>query len=399
MLGLYSRTSRVRGARVLFTFASVALLVTACGKDSAKAPETAPQIIQMVYTSDMHFGVTRAAFRGATAVDAQVVNAAMVAKINTLASVTLPSDTGVAAGQTMGGVDIIINTGGISNREEPPVPSAATTWAQYQATVTNGVTVKSRGGQAPIWLLAPGNHEVSNAIGFYKTMAPLTDATTIAGIYNAMMNPSVAKTAASYNYATDKVHYSRDIGGVHFAFVNLWPDSSERAWLDNDLKTAVASAPILLFTHDQPAVETKHLGNPNGAHDVNATDKFENMVVEWSKDGSTVSATSNSVQRGLDSYLKSHPAIKAYFHGNDNQSEYYVYRGPDNDVNLNVFRVDSPMKGNISATDETKLSFLVLSLNVKTKQLTVREALWNGTPSNPSAPITWGFSKTIALSN
>ena len=52
-------------------------------------------------------------------------------------------------------------------------------------------------------------------------------------------------------------------------------------------------------------------------------------------------------QRGFVKFLKLHPNIKAYFHGNSNWNEFYVYHGPDNDVNLNVFRVDSPMKGEL----------------------------------------------------
>jgi len=55
------------------------------------------------------------------------------------------------------------------------------------------------------------------------------------------------------------------------------------------------------------------------------------------------------------------------------------------------------MKGNISGSDETKLSFQLISIDTKTKTMTVRECLWNSTPTNPSAPIVWGATTTISL--
>jgi hypothetical protein len=67
------------------------------------------------------------------------------------------------------------------------------------------------------------------------------------------------------------------------------------------------------------------------------------------------------------------------------------FRGHDN-----TFRVDSPMKGAVSADDETRLSFHVASIDTATLQLTVRECLWNATPDAPS--LSWGDSRTVSLS-
>jgi len=99
----------------------------------------------------------------------------------------------------------------------------------------------------------------------------------------------------------------------------------------------------------------------------------------------------------VDKFLKKHKNIKAYFHGHSNWNEFYTYRGPDNDVDLPTFRVDSPMKGKFSAKDETKLSFQLLSFDPKTLQLTVRECLWNTRPNDPKQGIVFGQSTTISL--
>ena len=53
-----------------------------------------------------------------------------------------------------------------------------------------------------------------------------------------------------------------------------------------------ASTPIILFTHDQPDVEAKHFINPNGAHDINADDQFENLLADQFIDGPSVDTLS-----------------------------------------------------------------------------------------------------------
>jgi len=358
---------------------------------------TANAQIQMIYTSDSHYGITRGSFQGATTVNAQTVNAAMVAKMNGMPSVLLPNDNGVKAGQVVGPIDYVINTGDLANRQEVPIQSAFASWAQFKTDYIDGITLKNRFEQKAQLLLLPGNHDASNAIGFYKTMSPLTDNTSMVNIFNLMMNPSTPKDASTYNYTTDKINYSKNIGGVHFMFVTLWPDSTNRIWMNSDLAMVNDATPVVIFTHDQPDIETKHLHNPNGTHSVNSTDKFENMVEETCKDGTNISAPSTIEQRGFANFVKAHPNIKAYFHGNSNANEYYIYKGPDNNIALRTIRVDSPMKGNVSATDEKKLSYQVISLDTISKNMTVRECLWNATATNGD-PVQWGASITFALS-
>ena len=372
------------------------LLSISCKKDSTVDAPTS-SVIQFVYSSDAHFGITRATFQGATNVNSSVVNAKLVEKINTLPALTIPADNGVNAGKVVSGIDYFINTGDFANREESSssIQSATISWGQFNSTYINGLTLKNSSNVKTPVLLIAGNHDVSNAVGYYKAMLPLTDNGAMVGTYNYMF-PSTPKTTATYNYATDKIHYSTDISGIHLVFVNIWPDESERTWLTTNLNSVSTSTPVILFAHDQPNVETKHFTNPNGTGTINSTNKFENLLPEVFKDGAkTILDPSTIEQRSFVAFLKAHTNIKAYFHGNENK--YYDYKGPDSDIALKTFQVDSPMKGNISGTDETKLSFQLISIDTKTKTMTVRECLWNSIPTNPSAPIVWGATTTISL--
>jgi hypothetical protein len=358
---------------------------------------TPPPPIQFVYTSDAHYGITRAAFQGGTAINAQPVNAAMIKQINSLPGVTLPLDGGIHQGERIGAIDFVAMTGDIANRQETPIQSATASWAQFKTDYVDGLTVKDASGNRSPLFLAPGNHDVSNAVGYYKTMAPLTDPTVMVEIYNRMMAPSNPRTSTTYSYTNDKINYSRDLGGVHFVFVNMWPDSGVRAWLDTDLSKVSSTTPVVLFTHDQPEVESKHFTNPNGAHDINGTDKFENLLVDQLADGAkTINDPSTIEQTAFVTWLKKYKNVVAYFHGNDNENKFRTYAGPAGDIALNVFQVDSPMKGNVSGTNETKLSFHVVTIDVAAKQLTARECLWNPT-ATAGAPIAWGATKTVSL--
>lgn len=355
-------------------------------------------IVQIVFTSDAHYGITRKTFRTETDVNGHVVNAALVKAINTLPYVQLPADGGVNAGKKTDGIDYLVQGGDIANRMEVPNQSAAASWAQFDTDYIKGITLKNPTGKPTKLLIVPGNHDISNAVGFYKNMNPVTDNTALVNIYNLMLTPATPLTSKTYVYEKDKINYTKNIGGIHCMFITLWPDSAERIWMEKDLQKVSAATPVFIFTHDQPECEAKHFTNPNPGHAINATDKFENLATEVYKDGTnakTDGGITDIEQRGWVKFLKKHRNIKAYFHGNANYSEFYVYKGPDNDVALNVFRADSPMKGKYSSKDETKLSFQLISINTKTCLMTVRECLWNADPSNPESPLTWGESKTV----
>lgn len=358
------------------------------------------QNINIVYSSDAHYGITREKFRGDTNVTGHAVNAAMLKQINTLPDLTLPEDGGIEAGKKISAVDYVVESGDISNRMEYPIQTAAVSWAQFSEDYFRGLTLKGHDGRPVKFLLAPGNHDISNAIGFPKPLVPATDPTTMVAMYNLMLQPKQPLTNQSYNYATDKINYSRNIQGIHFMFITLWPDSAERIWMQKDLATVDTKTPVIIFTHDQPECESKHFTNPVAPYGLDAKAKFQNLVEEHYKEGTVAQkddGATNIEQRGWVAFLKLHPNIKAYFHGNSNWNEFYVYKGPDNDVALNTFRVDSPMKGKYSAKDETKLSFQFITIDPSTKSLTVRECLWNTNPAEPTTKIVFGEFKTVSL--
>jgi hypothetical protein len=101
-------------------------------------------------------------------------------------------------------------------------------------------------------------------------------------------------------------------------------------------------------------------------------------------------------QRDLERFLARHRNVTAYFHGNSNWNEFYDWHGPSHLVTMHTFRVDSPMKGAVSAGDETRLSFQVATIDTLTHDLTVSECLWNADPMKPA--VSWGESRTVSLS-
>jgi hypothetical protein len=156
----------------------------------------------------------------------------------------------------------------------------------------------------------------------------------------------------TFEYGRDRVLYSRDVGGLHFVFLQVWPDSAGRAWMERDLGTVSNTTPVVLFVHDQPDAEAKHFINPNGARDVNPRDQFENLLSDVFADGTTIDAPTA----------------------------------------IHVFRVDSPMKGHESADDERRLSFHVATIDTSSRRMTVRECLWS-----QGTGVAWGLTATVAL--
>jgi hypothetical protein len=358
-------------------------------------------LLQFLFTSDAHYGLTRAAFRGAHDVEAHVVNAALVAAMNRLPGDQFPHDGGLKDRQPVGPIDFVAQAGDIANREENTgetvIQPASVSWARFRADYVDGLTLVDAAGRKSPLFIVPGNHDVSNAIGYYLPMTPAVDKTALAEIYNRMMTPEVPRTDATLEYPRDKVLTSRDIRGIHFMFITIWPDSDVRAWMARDLASVPASTPVFVFAHDQPDCESKHFRNPNGAHDINPTDRFENLLADELADGPTTAVGPVIEQRALEQFLAAHPNITAYFHGNSNWTQFYDWTGPDHTALLHTFRVDSPMKGAASATDETKLSFEIATIDLDARTMTVRECLWNAHPETASGTMTWGASTTVAL--
>jgi hypothetical protein len=417
-------TMKMRSTASVVAVLALSALLSGCGSSSKDTTTTtstaATPTTTFVYTSDAHYGIKRGlAFSGLSS--AQQVNGAMILEINRLqsASVALPGDAGVNAGKALSAVDFVVETGDAVNRADSNVypyakALAKDVWPLFKADYFTALNVKnSAGTKAPLYM-TPGNHDVSNAIGYYKT--PLNtdagiDATSYVEIYN-LMNPTTTISTSSFtsaataatSYASKRVVTSRDVNGVHFLFVGMWPDSIARPLIDANLATVAATTPVIIFTHDQPTSEAKHFTNPNATTlpvtPINATNKFENLLSDTYADtqgaGNTPGTSTDIEQRTFVAWLKTHKNIVAYFHGNDNRNEFYTYTGPDNDISLPVFRVDSPMKGSITGNDAadgkgdpTKLSFQVISIDTDAKKMTVREYLWN--------TKAWGTFTTVSL--
>ena len=377
----------------------VVLLITASFAAESK-PVFAVQndsIIQFVFCSDLHFGLTKPVFRDKVNVSAAEVNAAMILKMNELPSLSLPNDNGIAAGKKINGIAAVIITGDICNRQEKDIQSASVSWKQFEEDYIDHLQLKDSKGNKTKLLLTPGNHDISNAVGFHRPMQPLTDKASMIGMYNLMIQPAVLKTENTYDFSSDKIHYSKNIGGIHLIFVDAWPDSAERVWMEKDLRSVSGSTPVFLFTHSMPDVEARFFVNPNGDHSINEKDKFENLVTETFKDGSSVEEKAIIEQKAFAAFIQQHQNIKAYFHGHNNSTEYYNWTGPDKNISLPCFRADSPMKGRYSAKDETKLAFELISIDTVKKMMTVRECLWNANPAVPIAAITWGISINSVL--
>ncbi|MBB6273276.1 hypothetical protein HDF26_003736 [Pedobacter cryoconitis] len=376
------------------------LLFAGCKKKNNEVNEEADMSpVQFIFTSDAHYGLNRATFRGGAKVDAHVVNAAMIEKMNSLSALTLPDDGGVNGGKKIGSVDFLLEAGDIANRMETSasVQTAAQSWEQFRIDYLQNLTLKNKKNEKTELFIVPGNHDVSNSIGFYGAMSPLTDASSMANIYNLMLKTPSPKTAATFNYNTDRINYSKEIAGVHFCFIQMWPDSAVRIWLTKDLQNLANSTPVIIVAHDQPGVVSNHFTNPNGTFSINATDKFDNVLDEHFKDGKVTTVTATIEQKAFAAFLKQHSNIKAYLHGHVHESKFYVWNGPDNDVALNAVSADSPMKGLVSAIDETKLSFQFGVIDPKTMLMTIRECFWNSNPSTPAESVKWGNSVTIKL--
>ncbi|MBB6239482.1 hypothetical protein HDC90_004135 [Pedobacter sp. AK013] len=350
-----------------------------------------PEIVNIIYTSDAHYGINRGNFRGHKNVSGHMVNEALINEINKIIGLTLPTDGGVGEGSLVKGIDYLIQGGDIANRMEGRIQKASVSWREFEDDYIKGLRLKNSQGAKTGLFVVPGNHDISNAIGHNKIPNQKTDPTAFVGIYNLMMKPALPLTNESFNHNSDKVNYVKNIGGIHFVFINLWPDSAERIWLKQDLDPLPAKTPVIIFTHDQPTGEAKHFKG--------AGEEFENLLEENYKDLKNAAEehlTTDREQAGWEDFLVKYPNIKAYFHGNSNWNEFYIYQGPNKKANLNVFRVDSPMKGKYSSKDEKLLSFQLISLDPKNKRLTVRECLWNFTPKKPNG-IVFGESKTIFL--
>jgi hypothetical protein len=339
-------------------------------------------LINFIFTSDVHFGLTKEHFRNRENVPAMEVNMAMIESMNNISKNKLSIE----------GIDALVITGDIANRMEKGIQSASISWDQFKTTFIGNNHLKKGNGSKSDLIVVPGNHDMSNAIGFHRPMEPKKDPGSMIGIYNLMFPE---KRITTFDSNLNRIHFSRDIKGVHFIFLSLYPDSAERVWMEKDLKNIAKTTPVFLFAHSIPDVEPRFFQNPNGIHDINEEDKFENLVPENYKDGKDVKGETVIEQNGFTDFIIQHRNIKAYFHGHENWTEYYQYKGPSNNVNLTCIRTDSPMKGKFSAKDETKLAYELVTFNTHSGVLTIKEVLWNANLN--STEVNWGVTENFQL--
>lgn len=350
-------------------------------KDVSSASSSA--LAHFVFIGDPHYGEFRD-FREDGNVPGSVVNAALVSKLNTLSAIPLPDDRGVGAGDTVGAVDFVLVAGDLLDKNvvSKGIDSIKATWKQFSDNYLKSIVLLNReGAKTPVHLMV-GNHDVPNAF-------------VMSQIYNRSFQPETPLDETTYEYKTGRVHYSMNWAGVHLAILNIWPDSTELEWLERDLRDLPKNTPVLLFAHDPTKVESAHFSNPAGAV-FGGLDPFDNLLDPY-KDGPIPGESALIEERTFTNFLQRHPEVKAYFHGHNNFQEFYTYQGPDKSVNLPIFRVDSPTKGQVSESSEERLSFQVVTLDTLNQQMTVRECLWNANPANAWEPIRWGATMTLPL--
>ena len=423
---------------------------------------TLSEIVNFVYTSDNHYGIVRPLFRGNFNVPSPVVNQAMIARMNTLPANMFPNDGGVGAGQSVGHVDFLMDTGDLANRSELQSAIAATnitylgasvsypgnasytapvstvTWGQWQHDFLGDANTGNRAGGLltltdsqglgiPVFL-SPGNHDVNDAIGMTgKIAANNIDATSYVQIYNRMtpysgqapIATNVFSNPANYTNVSLRVNYSFNIGGVHVQCVNMFPDKNILTWMSADMANVPASTPVFLFCHiplNMAATETKVFGSPTNTSSSAGADI---PLTLSGVDSPTSYVDMNAAKQFVADWLVAHPNVRALFSGHDNFNGATNWNGQDANGNLitsrdsawagvTLFRVDSPMKGDISGVSstsgsltgigmETNLSFQVYSLDIANRLLTEREYYYDNTADGTGNGVWSGQSTTINL--
>ena len=130
------------------------------------------------------------------------------------------TDGGLRAGQPVGSVDFLVDGGDITNRAEGEGPSAIQSAAEIVGAIPDRSAIEGpdadRTGVAGEGLRypLPGNHDVSNAIGYPRVMTPATDKAAMVEIYNSMMWPATPKTPATYSYPHGSCLTSRMSGST-----------------------------------------------------------------------------------------------------------------------------------------------------------------------------------------
>ncbi|MCL2640914.1 MAG: metallophosphoesterase [Phycisphaerales bacterium] len=375
----------LRGSRVVWCVLAIGVYasLSSCGTAERIANENVlAETYTFIYTSDLHYG------QGGWAKTSQETNQAMIDAMN-----NMPLPSGVSK------IDFMVVTGDIANRNDGTAAnqSAAISWSQFQADYlgtenTGNISGGRLSFNVPIYLQV-GNHDISNAIGLNKN--PI-DTTVYAQIYNRMLpymkaaSPLPLTNAATpLNYAAHTVNYSINVGGstvdgkqtggVHIMFVNMWPDKGVQAWMDENLKTVNKSTPVLLFTH-APAnnPELRFFRNPAAPDTYNST--YQGLLPYTLGTGGDYTSL-DEAKLELQNWLLANTNITAYFSGHIHSNGGF---NVDPVTGVNFFRVDSPMRSDLSL-----LSYHVCTIDAIAQTLLVRQYFWH--------TGMWGSETTVSI--
>ena len=163
------------GKQIIITTSAILLLSMAVNAQHKRllsaSVKKKSNTIQFIFTSDVHFGLSKEKFRGKTNVPSVDVNAAMIQQMNRLPGMALPNDGGVNANQPIKNIDAIAITGDIANREEKGIQSANTSWNEFLKDYQGLLKLKTSANKPIPLLVTPGNHDASNAVGFSSSYA------------------------------------------------------------------------------------------------------------------------------------------------------------------------------------------------------------------------------------
>ena len=348
------------------------------------------EITNFIYISDLHYGIRKAggAIYGGTT--SQVVNQAMIAAMN-----SIPAQLDALLGTSGNKIDFVAISGDISNRgvDGGGYESDSASWAQFQHDylgVNNSSTNISggllnlndkNGFPVPIFM-TPGNHDTNNAIGDGSPMA--IDNTSVVQIYNREIGNLIGNTpwAPPSNsiilpLPAYSINYSIDKAGVHMMFVNMWPDRNVQAWMDADLAKISPTTPVLLFTHAPMDPQDATLfANPSAP---NVPSANYTAVIPFTIGPTANYASTDAAAQEVVNWLIAHPQVKATFSGHINYNDMSSIINPvtGSEIGVAQFRVDSPMKGLVSCTNDSMLSFQVMTIDTVAQTLTVRDFLWS----------------------
>ena len=218
------------------------------------------------------------------------------------------------------------------------------------------------------WDISPELHGAHDFAKYTRSKGIMTAVTHTEAEYDEIK----AAYAVGFSHAA---HFYNAMPGFHKRREYKYEGTVESVYLTDGMTVEVIAdgihlpATILKLVYKLKGVENTCL----------VTDVKKKATKNWEK---------------LEQFIHSHSMIKAYFHGDKNYNEFYTWNGVNGTIDLPVFRVDSPMKGEYSSADERLLSFIVVTMDVNQRLLTARECLWN---TENKTSIQWGSSCTITF--